>query len=84
MGGRGRSAKASLLFGSLMSALRKEQHDQAKYKPSRKLVDIEQGRVRYAIYRHRGKRRNLRVAALIILAVGIGVVVALLTNWLSP
>jgi hypothetical protein len=84
--GWGMSARTPLLFGSLMSVLRKEQHDQAKYEPRRKLVDIEQGRVRYAIYRHRRKRRNLRfrIAALIIFAVGIGVVVALLANWLSP
>jgi len=79
------SARTSLLCGSLMSALRKEQHSQTKYEPGRKLFDIEQGRVRYAIHRHRRKRRNLRfrVGALIILAVGIGVVVVLLANWLS-
>jgi hypothetical protein len=85
MGSAGDERQNLVALGSLMSALRKEQRDQAKYEPRRKLVDIEQGRVRYAIYRHRRKRRNLRfrVAALIIFAVGIGVVVALLANWLS-
>ena len=76
--------QTSLIFGSLMSALRKEQHDQAKYNPERKPFDIAQGRVRYALQKRRRNRRNLRVASLIILAVGIGVVVVLLANWLSP
>jgi hypothetical protein len=66
-----------------MSALRKEKHNQAEYNPERKLFDIAQGKARYAIQRHRRKRRNLRVAALILLAVGIGVVIVFLANWLS-
>jgi hypothetical protein len=66
-----------------MSALRKEQHDQADYDQERKLFDIAQGRVRYAIQKRRRNRRNLRVGALIILAVGMGVAVVLLANWLS-
>jgi hypothetical protein len=67
-----------------MSALRKEKHNQAEHNPERKLFDISQGKARYAIQRHRRNRRNLRVAALILLAVGIGVLVALLASWLSP
>ena len=67
-----------------MSALRKEQHNQAEHNHEGKLFDIAQGRAPYAIQRHHRQRRNLRVAALIILAVGIGVVVVLLANWLSP
>jgi hypothetical protein len=82
MGGCGMN-QTSLLFGSLMSALRKEQDNKAEYKPGRKLFDIAQGRARYAIQRHRRNRRNLRITALIILAVGIGVVVVLLASWLS-
>jgi len=65
-----------------MSGVRKEQLDQAAYKPPGEPFDFAQGRLRYL--RRRRNRSYVLVSALIIVGVGIGVAAVLLAEWLSP
>ena len=67
-----------------MSGRPQEQRDQAAQEPRRPPLDFAQARARYTSHvRRRRNRRYGIVAALIILAAGLGVVVALLADWLS-
>ena len=67
-----------------MSGMRNEQRDQAAYRPPSKPLDFAQGSFVYTSHaRRRRNRRYLLAAALLILAVGTGVLVVLLANWLS-
>lgn len=67
-----------------MSGMRNEQRDQAAYKPPSTPLDFAQGRLVYTGQVRRSRNRMYRLAAaLLILAVGTGVVLVLLANWLS-
>jgi hypothetical protein len=67
-----------------MSGMRNEQRDQAAYRPPSTPLDFAQGSLVYASHvRRRRNRMYLLAAALLILAVGTGVLVVLLANWLS-
>lgn len=65
-----------------MSGRPQEQRDQAVQQPRRTPLDFALGRVRYASGRRRHRRYGV-VAALLVLAVGIGVVAVLLADWLT-
>lgn len=67
-----------------MSGMRNEQRDQAAYKPPSTPLDFAQGRLVYTSHVRRRRNRMYRLAAaLLVLAVGTGVVLVLLANWLS-
>ena len=66
-----------------MSGMRNEQRDQAAYRPPSTPLDFAQGSLVYASHVRRRNRMYLLAAALLILAVGTGVLVVLLANWLS-
>jgi hypothetical protein len=74
--------QTSLPSGSLMSGVRKEQLDQAAYKPPGEPFDFAQGRRRYL--RRCRNRRYVFISALIIVGMGFGVVAVLLAEWLTP
>ena len=66
-----------------MSGRPQEQRDQAAQEPQRTPFDFAQGRLLYTRQRRRRRDRRYRlVAALLILGVVTGVVVALLADWL--
>ena len=63
---------------------RPQERDQAVQQPPRTPYDFAQGSHRYTRQmRRRRNRRHRLVAALLILAVGIGMVVVLVANWLA-
>jgi hypothetical protein len=67
-----------------MSGMRNARRDQAAGKPQSTPLDFAQGRLVYTSQvRRRRNRMYLLAAALFILAVGTGVVLVLLANWLS-
>ena len=66
-----------------MSGMRNEQRDQAAGKPQTTPLDFAQGRLVYTSHVRRRNRMYLLAAALLILAVGTGVVLVLLANWFS-
>ncbi len=67
-----------------MGGMRKQQRDQPAYKPETTPLDFAQGRLVYTSQVRRGRNRRYRlVAALLVLAVGTGVVVVLLPDWLN-
>jgi hypothetical protein len=66
-----------------MGGLRKERRDPPAYKPRGTPLDFAQGRLVYAGQVYRRNRTYRLVAALLIVAVGSGVVVALLADWLN-
>jgi hypothetical protein len=74
-----------------MSGMRNEQRDQAAYRPPSTprppstRLDFAQGSLVYASHvRRRRNRMYLQAGALLILAVGAGLAVVLLADWLSP
>jgi hypothetical protein len=77
--------QTSLPSGSLMSGMRNEQRNRAAYKPPSTPLNFAQGSLVYTsrVRRRRRNRKYLLAAALLILAVGTGLVVVLLANWLS-
>jgi hypothetical protein len=67
-----------------MSGMRNEQRNRAAYKPPSTPLNFAQGSLVYTSHvRRRRNRKYLLAAALLILAVGTGLVVVLLANWLS-
>jgi peptidoglycan/LPS O-acetylase OafA/YrhL len=66
-----------------MGGLRKERHDQAAYTPRGRPLDFAEGRLVYTSQMHRRNRMYRLAAALLILAIGTGVVVVLFADWLS-
>jgi type VI protein secretion system component VasF len=67
-----------------MSGLRKEQHDQPAQESRRAPFDFAQANLIYASRRRRHRNRWYGImAALVIVAVGLGMVAMLLADWLS-
>jgi hypothetical protein len=67
-----------------MRARRKEQHDQPSQEPRRTPFDFAQGKLIYVSRRRRQRNRWYGImATLVIVAVGLGMVAALLPAWLS-
>jgi hypothetical protein len=69
-----------------MRGTRKEQHDQAVHEPRRPPFDFVQGRLHYASQKRRRHHRHRLyriMAALVILAMGTGIVVVLVLNWFA-
>jgi hypothetical protein len=67
-----------------MSGMRNEQRNQATYRPPSTPLKFAQGSLVYTSHvRRRRNRMYLLAAALLILAVGTGLVVVLLANWLG-
>jgi hypothetical protein len=67
-----------------MSGMQNEQRNRAAYKPPSTPLNFAQGSLVYTSHvRRRRNRKYLLAAALLILAVGTGLVVVLLANWLS-
>jgi hypothetical protein len=66
-----------------MSGRPQEQRDQAPQEPQRAPLEFAQRRLLYTNYGRRRRNRQYRImAALVILAVGLGIIVALLTDLL--
>lgn len=67
-----------------MRARRKEQHDQPAQEPRRTPFGFAQGKLIYASRRRRHRIRRYGImAALVIVAVGLGMVAILLVDWLT-
>jgi hypothetical protein len=66
-----------------MGGIRKQARRQAGQNLPRPPLDFTPGRLVYASQRRRRRNRVYRLAALLSLAVGTGVVAVLLANWLS-
>jgi hypothetical protein len=67
-----------------MSGMRNEQRDQAAGKPQSTPLGFAQGRLVYTSHVRRARNRMyLLAAALLILALGTGVLVVQLADWLS-
>jgi hypothetical protein len=67
-----------------MSGMRNKQRNQAAGKPQSIPLDFAQGRFVYTSQMRRRRNRRYRlVAALLILAVGTGLVVVLFAEWLN-
>jgi hypothetical protein len=66
-----------------MRARRKEQYDQPTQEPQRTPFDFAQAKLIYENRRRRHRNRWYGMAALIIAAVGLGMVAMLLADWLS-
>ena len=66
-----------------MSGRPQEKRDQAPQEPQRAPLEFAQSRLRHTNYGRRRRNRQYRImAALVILAVGLGIIVALLTDLL--
>jgi len=67
-----------------MRAKRKEQHNQPAQEPRRTPFDVAQGKLIYGSRRRRHRNHWYSImAALVIVAIGLGMVAMLLADWLT-
>jgi hypothetical protein len=66
-----------------MGGLRKERPDQPAYTPRGTPLDFAQGRLVYTSQMRRRNRMYRLAAALLIVAVGTGIVVVIFADWLN-
>jgi hypothetical protein len=66
-----------------MGGLRKERPDQPAYTPRGTPLDFAQGKLVYTSQMRRRNRRYRLAAALLVVAVGTGIVVVIFADWLN-